>query len=69
MKALLLHGRPGAAHEYREAFTSYCPAAGELPNGRYLHCPNGRHLAFYDDQKTFCQGLVRFIKDVDELRF
>ena len=39
--------------------------AGELPNGRYLHCPNGSHMALYDDQPAFFQGLVQFIKDVD----
>ena len=28
MKVLLLHGGPGATHEYLEAFDSYFPAAG-----------------------------------------
>ena len=26
--------------------------AGQVQHGRYLHCPNGSHLAMYDDQKT-----------------
>ena len=28
MKVLLLHGGPGATHEYMEAFDSYFPTAG-----------------------------------------
>lgn len=40
--------------------------AGEVQNGRYLHCPEGSHMAMYDDQATFFEGLISFIKDVDE---
>jgi proline iminopeptidase len=36
-----------------------------LPNGRYLFCPNGSHMAIYDDQKVYMDGLIRFLKDVD----
>ncbi|MBV9525068.1 MAG: proline iminopeptidase-family hydrolase [Candidatus Dormibacteraeota bacterium] len=36
--------------------------AGLLPRGRYLHCPNGSHLAMYDDQETYFAGLVEFLK-------
>jgi proline iminopeptidase len=36
-----------------------------LPNGRYLYCPNGSHMAIYDDQKVYMEGLIRFLKDVD----
>jgi len=43
--------------------------AGEVQNGRYLHCPNGSHLSQYDDQKTYMNGVVKFLKDVDEGRF
>jgi len=39
--------------------------AAALPNGRYLYCPEGSHLAMYDDQETYFEGLIRFIKDVD----
>ncbi len=39
--------------------------AASLPNGRYLYCPEGSHLAMYDDQEVYFQGLIRFIKDVD----
>lgn len=43
--------------------------AGEMQNARYLHCPNGSHAAFYDDQEVYFSGLVQFIKDVDAGRF
>lgn len=39
--------------------------AGEVQNGRYLHCPEGSHLAMYDDQETYFRGLIRFLKEVD----
>jgi proline iminopeptidase len=39
--------------------------AASLPHGRYLYCPQGSHLAMYDDQEVYFEGLVRFIKDVD----
>jgi proline iminopeptidase len=35
--------------------------AGRLPAGRYLYCPDGSHLAMYDDQKTYFNGLVGFL--------
>jgi proline iminopeptidase len=35
--------------------------ARRLPNGRYLHCPNGSHLAMYDDQETYFAGLTDFL--------
>jgi proline iminopeptidase len=37
----------------------------QFPHGRFLYCPNGSHLAEYDDQKTYFTGLIDFIKDVD----
>jgi proline iminopeptidase len=36
-----------------------------VQKGRYLFCPQGSHLSMWDDQKTFMDGVVRFIKDVD----
>ncbi len=36
----------------------------EIPKGHYLYCPNGSHLAMYDDQHTYMRGLVEFIKGV-----
>jgi proline iminopeptidase len=35
--------------------------AGRLPHGRYLHCPNGSHLALYDDQDVYFAGLTDFL--------
>jgi proline iminopeptidase len=43
--------------------------AAALPHGRYLYCPNGSHLAMYDDQKIYFRGLIQFIQDVDAGRF
>jgi len=43
--------------------------AGEVQNGRYLHCSDGSHLSQYDDQKTYINGIVRFLKDVDSGEF
>lgn len=37
-----------------------------LPNGHYLYCPNGAHLCFWDDQKTYFPAVIKFIKDVDK---
>ncbi|NNC82462.1 MAG: proline iminopeptidase-family hydrolase [Flavobacteriales bacterium] len=39
--------------------------AGAVQNGRYLYCPNGSHLAQYDDSEHFFPGLIEFIQDVD----
>lgn len=43
--------------------------AGELPNGKYLLCPNGSHLAMYDDQEISFEGLIGFIHGVDSGSF
>ena len=46
------------------------PAAMEamskmVQKGRYLYCPEGSHLAMWDDQAHYYPGIVGFIKDVD----
>lgn len=43
--------------------------ATKVQKGRYLFCPNGSHLALYDDQKVYVEGLVKFILDVDSGKF
>ena len=43
--------------------------ATEVQNGRFLYCKNGSHLCMYDDQKTFFDGIIKFIKDVDDEKF
>jgi proline iminopeptidase len=39
--------------------------AGKFPRGTYLYCPNGSHLAMYDDQVTYFDGIVDFIRTVE----
>jgi proline iminopeptidase len=36
----------------------------QLPNGRYLGLPEGSHLAMYDDQERYCDGLVAFLQSL-----
>ncbi|MBP1225392.1 proline iminopeptidase-family hydrolase [Flavobacterium sp. 1355] len=36
-----------------------------VKKGRYLYCPNGSHLAMWDDQKIFMSGVIEFIHDVN----
>ena len=40
-----------------------------VQKGRYLYCPNGSHLAMYDDQQVFMSGVIQFIRDVDGENF
>jgi proline iminopeptidase len=35
--------------------------ADRLPHGRYLHCPDGSHMAMYDDQQVYFAGLIDFL--------
>jgi proline iminopeptidase len=35
--------------------------AERLPNGQYLYCPNGSHMALYDDQEVYFAGLLDFL--------
>ncbi len=39
--------------------------ARQMPDARYLHLPNGSHMAMYDDQEAYFAGVVRFLRDVD----
>ena len=43
--------------------------AGAVAKGRYLYCPNGSHMAMYDDQKVYFEGLVTFLRDASAGRF
>jgi proline iminopeptidase len=38
--------------------------AGRLARGRYLYCPDGSHLAMYDDQRAYFAGLVGFLHGI-----
>ncbi len=37
-----------------------------VQHGEYLYCPNGSHLAMWDDQKIYMNGVISFIKKVDQ---
>ena len=39
--------------------------AGKFPRGTYLFCPNGSHMAMYDDQVTYFNGIIDFIRNVE----
>jgi len=43
--------------------------ANEVQNGKFLFCEKGSHLCMYDDQKTFFEGLIRFINEVNDGKF
>ena len=36
-----------------------------VQKGQYLFCPNGSHLAMWDDQQVFMNGVIKFIKEVN----
>ena len=37
----------------------------QIHNGSYLYCPNGSHMAMYDDQQIYFEGLIEFLKEVN----
>lgn len=39
--------------------------AKKLPHGKFLLCPKGSHLAMYDDQRTYFEGLIGFLKGIE----
>jgi proline iminopeptidase len=39
--------------------------ANRLPQGSFLLCPNGSHMAMYDDPEPYFAGLISFISEVD----
>ncbi len=41
----------------------------EIPHARALELPEGSHLAIYDDQQRFFDGVIKFLKDVDQGTF
>jgi proline iminopeptidase len=38
--------------------------AGQLPRGQYLHCPDGSHLAQFDDPEHYFPGLIEFLNNL-----
>ena len=50
----------GAAHDTMDP-SHMEQMARTVQRGSYLHCPNGSHMAMYDDQKIYMEGLIRFL--------
>ena len=42
--------------------------ASQVQKGRYLFCPDGSHMAMYDDQQVYVAGLIQFLLDVNSGR-
>ena len=40
-----------------------------IPNSRTYLCPNGSHLAMYDDQQNYFKSLIGFLKEVEDNKF
>lgn len=54
----------GARHDTMDP--AHMQSMAELvQDGHYLFCPNGSHLAIYDDQQVYVEGIIRFLEDVD----
>ncbi len=43
--------------------------ARKVQRGRFLLCPSGSHMAMYDDQRVYFDGVIGFLRDVDAGRF
>ena len=64
IKVLLLHGGPGATHEYFEAFDSYFPKAGIE---YYYYDQLGSAYSDQPDEPTLWE-LPRFVDEVEQVR-
>lgn len=54
----------GGAHDTMDP-AYMATMAQALPRGRYLHCPEGSHMAMVDDAAAYEAGLIAFLHDVD----
>ena len=36
-----------------------------VKDGQFLYCPKGSHMSMYDDQQTYFNGLIKFIKGLE----
>jgi len=54
----------GATHDTMDPEHMRRVAAG-VRHGSFLLCPQGSHMAMWDDQRTYTAGLVRFLKETD----
>lgn len=50
----------GAEHDTMEP-AHMREVADALPQGQYLHCPDGSHLSMYDDQQVYMRGLTDWL--------
>lgn len=50
----------GAAHDTMDP-AHMAEMATRVGDGTHVHCPNGSHLAMYDDQQTYLRGLIDFL--------
>jgi proline iminopeptidase len=64
IKVLLLHGGPGATHEYFEAFDSYFPGASIE---YYYYDQLGSHYSDQPDDPSLVD-LPRFVEEVEQVR-
>ena len=37
----------------------------QVKHGSFLLCPQGSHMAMWDDQRAYATGLIRFLKEID----
>jgi proline iminopeptidase len=54
----------GAAHDTMDPVHMRWVST-QVQHGSFLLCPQGSHMAMWDDQATYCKGLIRFLKRVD----
>jgi proline iminopeptidase len=64
LKVLLLHGGPGATHEYLESCDCYLPAAGVE---YYLYDQLGSHYSDQPDDSSLWE-IDRFVDEVEQVR-
>ncbi len=64
LKVLLLHGGPGATHEYLESCDSYLPAAGVE---YYFYDQLGSHYSDQPDDPSLWE-IDRFVDEVEQVR-
>jgi proline iminopeptidase len=57
----------GAAHDTMDPKVMKA-MADALPSGHHLHCPNGSHMAMYDDQAIYMKGVIAFLREVDRMQ-
>ena len=50
----------GAGHDTMDP-SHLAAMAQRLPRGEYLHCPDGSHMAMWDDQQVYLDGLIAWL--------